>query len=132
MDSGEAIDIILDGVDESGLAELCQQGLDYIYPDWGRTALGLAIAYDKGQSAAILLAAGANPNFFGDNGVPPLVEAYLCHHAALLTLLLLHGADPNAKAPGGFSLREQLDIDGPLDFLAHFTQGEEKQVPHCK
>ncbi len=126
MDSGRAIDIILSGIDEEGLAELKAQGLNYIYPDWGRSALGLALAYDKEESAAALLEAGADPNAFGKGGVPPLVEAYLSNNARMLTLLLLCGADPNAKDEGAFSLRESFAIDGPRAFLEHFKGAEHK------
>ncbi len=125
MDSGTAIDIILDGMDECGLAELRKQGIDYIYPDWGLTALGLAVAYGKEKSAAILLEHGANPNIFGEKGWPPLSDAYNSRHPALVALLLLHGADPDLHPPKGFSLRETLRIDGAQEFLDHLSGSEE-------
>ncbi len=124
MDSGQAIDIILSGIDAQGLQELCNQGIDFIYPDWGLTALGLAISCYKDESAATLLEHGANPNVFGEKGNPPLIEACLSRDARLVALLLLYGADPELKSPGGFNLRETPAINRAREFLENFRTGE--------
>jgi ankyrin repeat protein len=75
------------------------------YSGDGFTGLGLATFFGHRDVAALLLDAGANPNQASRNAlrVAPLHSACSAGHAALVDLLLRHGADPNAGESGGMT-----------------------------
>ena len=61
--------------------------------DKKRTPLLAACAGSRGNdAAAILLAAGANPNVYGENGATPLLLAVLMKNEEQVDMLIAHGA----------------------------------------
>lgn len=77
------------------IKSLIARGADIEFRDHEkhRTPLLAASAGSRrNDAAAILLAAGANPNVRGDNGATPLMMAVLMKNAELLDMLIQHGA----------------------------------------
>ena len=107
--------LIDDGADPSGVTE----------GEWGRSALMEAAEHDHPDVMAVLLAAGANPNFAKANGWTALYHAVDTEIDAetngiqpadgrLVALLLEAGADPDAPYAGPG--RQQ----SPREFARHF------------
>jgi ankyrin repeat protein len=72
----------------------------------GFTALHLAAFFGEEDAARILLERGAEVNLVARHAsihVTPLHSAAAGPHAAIVKLLLEHGADPNAAQDGGFT-----------------------------
>ncbi len=86
----------------------------------GYSAIAIASALGLTYIADVLLRGGANPNKAGNQKcvlpVPPVVLALENNYFKILTLLLDHKADPNAKSIAGETLLE----------IAVFTQDELK------
>jgi ankyrin repeat protein len=66
----------------------------------GLTALLFAVRVGDGESARILLDAGANVADTANDGMSALVLATVRGHSAVVTLLLERGANPNADGAG--------------------------------
>lgn len=121
MNEDAIVDAILQELNEETWKEIEQNGINHIYPS-GMTALGLAVYYYKEENAHFLLEKGADPNIFGDQANPPLLDAYISFCPRLFILLLMYGADPKIErrnAPGDIFMSPMgimRDI-GSTDFL---------------
>ena len=91
-----------------GLEELldAEPGLATAWSNDGFTALHLAAFFGQEEAAKTLLERGADANLVARNEsihVTPLHSAAAGSHAAIVRLLLEHGADPSAAQDGGFT-----------------------------
>ena len=64
----------------------------------GRTALTVAVYYNRDKAVALLLQANGNPNLQGDYGVTPLSIASWNGHTDSVSLLLKANANPNLQS----------------------------------
>ena len=110
-------------------------------PEGGFTPLLHAVLAGDPEVVGVLLAAGANVDDAGPDGVTALMLALTKHHTAVARLLLARGADPNpaaagytalhlAAATGQLSLAETIlargaDADAPLERPQRLTNAFE-------
>ena len=104
----------------------------------GYTALLLAARQGQLESARLLVAAGANVNDASTSGTSALVVAAhsghtgLGAHAAVGTLLLEHGADPDA-AGAGYTATHAAVLTGDLKLVkALLAHGADANLPLLK
>ena len=117
----------------AALAALADAGADLNLTDPdGTTALGLAVINAHADAAELLLKRGANPNIGDRTGMTPLYAAVDLHtmqfgfgrpnpspdqvaaSVAMVTALLAHGADPNARLSSRILKRVYNAGDGRL------------------
>lgn len=85
---------------------LAAAGADLESQREGLTPLLLAVSQNQFDAASALLEVGADANFAGAHGVPPLSAAAFVGDAKLVDLFLTHGAKLNATNPqAGTALR---------------------------
>lgn len=118
MENSAAIDMILYPLDEEDWSIIQQKGVNYVYSS-GMTALGLSVYYEQENNVHFLLKKGADPNIFGKNANPPLLDAYISYSPRLFILLLMYGANPELVGNSSLfkSLKEMLEEMGDSDFL---------------
>ena len=118
MENSAAIDMILYPLDEEDWSIIQQKGVNYVYSS-GMTVLGLSVYYEQENNVHFLLKKGADPNIFGKNANPPLLDAYISYSPRLFILLLMYGANPELVGNGSLfkSLKEMLEEMGDSDFL---------------
>ncbi|MGH9385285.1 MAG: ankyrin repeat domain-containing protein, partial [Vicinamibacterales bacterium] len=99
-----------------------REELNYTVLRGGATALLFAARVGDGESAGLLLEAGADPNEAQPDGVSALVLAAHSGNGNVAGLLLKHGADPNAFGSGYSALHAAVlrsDVTLVKDLLAH-------------
>lgn len=118
MENSAAIDMILYPLDEEDWSIIQQKGVNYVYSS-GMTVLGLSVYYEQENNVHFLLKKGADPNIFGKNANPPLLDAYISYSPRLFILLLMYGANPELVGNSSLfkSLKEMLEEMGDSDFL---------------
>jgi ankyrin repeat protein len=82
-----------------------------------QTALGHSVVYGHSESAALLLAAGADPNRSGPNYEPPLVVAARQGNLDIVTALLAAGADTSLGDNTGRTALEWARLMRHLDII---------------
>jgi ankyrin repeat protein len=87
----------------------------------------MAIQCDEPEIVAVLLAAGADPNYaLPPSDTTPLIRAVTAAYPAIVQLLLAAGADPNAPQPDGTTplqaVRGRIRTDA--------TDAEREQIQH--
>ena len=89
------------------------------YSEDGYQPLGLASFFGHLETARYLINAGARVNSPSGNKmkVAPLHSAAAGRHAAVVKLLLEHGADPNALQEGGFTPLHTAAQNGDLESI---------------
>ena len=89
------------------------------YSDDGYQPLGLACFFGHLETARYLINAGARVNSPSQNKMKaaPLHSAAAGRYAALVKLLLEHGADPNARQEGGFTPLHAAAQNGDVESI---------------
>ena len=104
--------------DWGAVRALLEQGTDATTPQGdGTTALHWASYWDDGDSADLLIGAGANVNAANDLGVTPLWTACENGSAAMVERLLQAGASPNAALLSGETLLMTAAHTGNADIV---------------
>ena len=123
-DAGPPLDIFeaaaLPGAAERG-AELlaADPGLATAWSSDGFTPLHLASFFGTEEMARMLLDRGADPNAVSRNpmAVQPLHSAAASRAVGIITMLLGHGADVNARQQGGWTPLHAAAIFGDLPLV---------------
>ena len=97
------------------VAQLAKDG-DYDPPrsEGGFTPLLHAAMSGDLETARALVAAGADVNKGAADGATPLIVAIVKHQPGVALMLLEHGADPNASAPG-YTALHAASITGQIE-----------------
>ena len=95
-----------------------EPGLVNNYSSDGFTPLGLAVFFDHPEVVDVLLSAGANVNLASQETmkVTPLASAAAAKRTGIARVLIVHGADVNARAETDFTPLHEVAATGNLEF----------------
>jgi ankyrin repeat protein len=106
------LEIAIHNGDLESVKALLDNGVDPNSAEFYNPPLAQAILFRKIPIIQLLLEKGANPNFPGSSGKPPLITALESNWGSpdrltIIKMLLDSGADMNAKGPTGESALEK-------------------------